>query len=210
MTALSPLRYIFGYSEENEPRYDLVVDEEHVQVRKYHSYSVAKLKIDSDEEDQSRESAYMRLLSYLLGKNSRSEKLAAMAPLFQEDVTARVNALLQLASNYDPAKKSFQVSVILPSHTSVEDAPLPLDTDIKIEKVRPHLTAVLKFSGFCGRRKRERLAKYLSLWMHDLGYSAKSAPRVAKYNPPFTLPFLRRNEIHIDVMKTHSEKKVVR
>lgn len=201
MTTLAPFRYLLGYSEEAEPHYKKIIDEKHVEVRRYQSYLVAKIKIESESEIRNRESAYMRLLNYLLGKNSRRQKIEAVTPLIQEDVTSHVSALLKLSSDYNTQIRSFQISAILPEYARFEDAPLPLDPDIRIERVKPHLTAVLKFSGLTGWRKRERLAKYLSLWMRDRGYTAASAPRIAKYNPPFTLPFFRKNEIHIDVVK---------
>jgi hypothetical protein len=202
MHALAPFRYLFGSQKEAEPGYNLVIDENHVQIRMYNAYLIARLKIEGDEEDQSRETAYMRLLNYVLGRNTRTEKISAMAPLIQEDITTRFNALLSLEVPGGPKKlKAFEVSVVLPTHFNLETAPMPMDPEIKLEKVKPHLTAVVKFSGLCGKHKRERLSKYLSLWLHEKGYTAVSSPRVAKYNPPFTLPFMRRNEIHIDVSK---------
>ena len=185
-----------------EVDFDLVINEEHVQLRRYHTYHIAKVRIESDEEDQNRETAYMRLLNYVLGKNSRSEVIEPMMPLIQEDVGSRMSALMRLErADIDSHLKAFEVSMILPGEISTETAPKPLDSEIKIEKVKPHLTAALRFAGLCGKRKQTRLTKYLRLWLHEKGYLPASAPRLAKYNHPFTLPFFRRNELHIDVVK---------
>lgn len=202
MAALAPLRYIFGSQEQSEVIYDLVINEEHVQLRHYHSYHVAKIRVESDEDGQNRETAYMRLLNYVLGKNSRSEPIDPMMPLIQEDVAARMTALIRLEHHdVDPHLTAFEVSMILPKELTEQTAPLPLDPEIQILKVKPHLTAAVRFRGLCGQRKQTRLSKYLRLWLHDKGYMAASAPRLAKYNHPLTLPFLRRNELHIDVVK---------
>jgi hypothetical protein len=202
MAALAPFRPLLGYLDQSEPYYDVVIDGEHVQLRHYHVYHVARVRVESDEDDQNRETAYMRLLNYVLGRNSRKETIAPMAPLIQEDVAARMTALMRLETHeVDDHLTAFEVSIILPNHLTAESAPLPLDPEIQIQRVKPHLTATVRFAGFCGKRKQTRLSKYLRLWLHDKGYMTASAPRLAKYNPPFTLPFMRRNELHIDVVK---------
>ncbi len=202
MTALAPLRYIFGTQERSEVIYDLLINEEHVQLRHYHSYHVARIRVESDEGDQNRETAYMRLLNYVLGRNSRSEAIDPMMPLIQEDVAARLTALMRLENHdVDRHVTAFEVSMILPAELTAETAPRPLDSEIQILRVKPHVTAAVKFAGLCGKRKQNRLTKYLKLWLHDKGYVPVSAPRLAKYNHPLTLPFLRRNELHIDVVK---------
>lgn len=202
MAALTSLKYLFGNQEQSEPHYDLVINEEHVQLRHYHSYHVARVRVESDEDDQNRETAYMRLLNYMLGRNSRQETIEAMVPIIQEDVAARMTALMRLANHQeDEHITAFEVSMILPPYLNSESAPLPLDPEIQVQKVNPHLTAAVKFAGLCGSKKQIRLSKYLRLWLHDKGYTPVSAPRLAKYNPPLTLPFMRRNELLIDVVK---------
>lgn len=202
MAALAPLRYFLGTQEQLEVDFDLVIDEGHVQLRHYCSYHIAKIRVESNEEDQNRETAYMRLLNYVLGRNSRSEVIEAMSPLIQEDVAARRTALMSLQKNeIDPHLCAVEVSMILPRDLTLETVPAPLDSEIEILKVRPHLTAALRFAGLCGKQKQHRLSKYLRLWLHEKGLLPTSAPRLAKYNHPFTLPFLRRNEIHIDVVR---------
>lgn len=202
MAALAPLRYLFGNQTQNETYYDVVIDESHVQLRHYYSYHVAKIRVESDEDDQNRETAYMRLLNYVLGRNSRHEQIEPMVPLIQEDCAARMTALMRLEHHdVDPHLSAFEVSMILPPDLTSETAPLPLDAEIQIQKVKPHLTAAVKFAGLCGKRKQVRLSKYLRLWLHDKGYMPVSGARLAKYSHPFTLPFLRRNELHIDVIR---------
>lgn len=202
MAALAPFHYILGRQDQNEVRFDLLIDQEHVQLRHYHSYHVAKVRVESDEDDQNRETAYMRLLNYVLGRNSRRERIEPMIPIIQEDVAARMTALMRLEHHdVDLNITAFEVSMILPPELNEETAPLPVDPEIRIHRVRPHLTAAVKFSGLCTKRKQIRLSKYLRLWLHDKGYTAISSARLARYNHPITLPFLRRNELLIDVVK---------
>jgi hypothetical protein len=50
-----------------------------------------------------------------------------------------------------------------------------------------------------GRKSNEEKSEELKNWLTKQGHLAISPLRSAAYDPPWTLPFLRRNEVHIDI-----------
>lgn len=90
---------------------------------------------------------------------------------------------------------------VLPSHiNTVHDAPRPNNSAISIEQLPPgRCEAVLSFSGiFDMTRASEHAHKLLQLLERD-GVTVTGDWNAQGYNPPFTLPWLRRNEIHVPV-----------
>jgi len=104
------------------------------------------------------------------------------------------------------------MSFILPSkYQIVEDLPIPSDSSVKIEVVEPYTVATLQFSGRWTPEAPDGQTKRLLEMLHndkDVKLTAdesKVEPKIARYNPPWTLPFLRTNEVMIPVNFTNSE-----
>ncbi len=57
--------------------------------------------------------------------------------------------------------------------------------------------AVIRFSGFAGEEKTATKTAELMTWLTSKGIKPAGKPELARYNPPWTLPFLRRNEVMI-------------
>ncbi|WP_197712339.1 heme-binding protein [Polynucleobacter necessarius] len=58
---------------------------------------------------------------------------------------------------------------------------------------------MISFSGFYNSQKVAEKTLELEQWMKVRNLSAAGAPNFARYNPPWTLPFMRRNEIMINL-----------
>ena len=103
---------------------------------------------------------------------------------------------VQRWNDEDGSKMAF----IMPPEYQIEDLPCPTDKGVEIVEVPECLTAVLRFSGFSGRRKTESRARRLEALIQEHEYRQISVPILAVYdNPSTTLPFLRRNEIIIPI-----------
>ena len=90
------------------------------------------------------------------------------------------------------------MSFTMPSKHSIEDLPSPIDKGVEIVEVDEYVVAVLPFSGLSRTSKARRLVAKLETLIQASGLTAKGAPVLAVYdNPGTTLPFMRRNEIHL-------------
>jgi hypothetical protein len=94
---------------------------------------------------------------------------------------------------------SYVFSFIMPSQYTLETLPEPEDPRIKLRQVKARLLAARTYSGtWSERRYRENEASLLKA-VKAAGLTTVGEPIFARYNPPFTLWFLRRNEVLVEV-----------
>ncbi|MGZ8190984.1 MAG: SOUL family heme-binding protein [Methylococcaceae bacterium] len=91
------------------------------------------------------------------------------------------------------------MAFVLSQDYSVSTAPVPLDPAVIIKELPGKKTAVIRYSGSLSEQGIEEKSEELINWLTKQSYKAISPPRSAAYDPPWTLPFLRRNEVHIDI-----------
>lgn len=117
-----------------------------------------------------------------------SEKIQMTAPVVQTKVA-----------------DGWQMSFMMPSKYSMQDLPRPKDPRVKLMSVPAKLFAILRYSGTWSEEKNQEKADELLKWLIKNGtYQQVSEPVFAGYDPPWTLPFLRRNEVMIEV-RTHNK-----
>ena len=133
---------------------------------------------------------FKRLFDYIAGSNARGQTISMTTPVEQ-----RGGKLAPpVGSGAAPAVMRF----FLP-RKAAGDPPKPDDASVRIVDVPAQTLAVIRFSGTLDRVQTARYAKILeeALAKHDR--KADGAPFLLGYDPPFTIPFLRRNEVAIAV-----------
>lgn len=126
---------------------------------------------------------FFRLFDYISGNNEKAEKIAMTAPVFMEQAGQATEAM----------------SFVLPTDLSLSTAPVPSDPEVKLTKLSNYRVAVISFSGFLNQETISTNRALLEDWITDRGLEMTGKVKAAGYNPPFTLPFLRRNEIIIPI-----------
>jgi hypothetical protein len=90
----------------------------------------------------------------------------------------------------------------MPPKYTLETLPTPTDPRVKIEQVPARTFGVIRFTGLWRDEKNREKAKELVDWIVREGeYEITSKPIFAGYNPPWTIPFLRRNEVMVELRK---------
>lgn len=97
----------------------------------------------------------------------------------------------------DSGQGSWVVSFVLPGERSLQDYPVPVDPQVTLRAVPEHVAAALRWSGRWTTRNIERRTAELRTLMDQAGWQGGGKPRWARFDPPWTPPFLRRNEIVI-------------
>jgi DNA gyrase inhibitor GyrI len=87
----------------------------------------------------------------------------------------------------------------MPSQYTLESLPQALDQRVQLREVPATKKAVIMFSGFYSEEKVKEKTAELERWIQEKNLQAIGLPNFARYNPPWTLPFLRRNEVMIEV-----------
>ena len=95
----------------------------------------------------------------------------------------------------------WKMAFSMPSKYTMQNLPKPLDPEITLIEVPAKKFAVIRFSGsYDNLEKRRDKAEELSKWLStQTQYKKLSEPVFAGYDPPFTIPFLRRNEVLIEI-----------
>ena len=99
------------------------------------------------------------------------------------------------------SKGSWRYAYVLPADLTLETAPKPLDDDLELAEVAGKKVAVIQFSGLWSEESIQDETSELNDWISVNNLTSSSGPRWACYNPPWTIPFLRRNEVMIDVQQ---------
>ena len=92
------------------------------------------------------------------------------------------------------------VSFMMPAHYTLETLPVPDDSSITLRQVPGRRMAAVRYSGTWSEKNYLNFKGKLERWIRKKGFEITGEPVWARYNPPFTLWFLRRNEILIPVV----------
>lgn len=181
-----------------KPEYEVILVDGAIEYRRYESFIVAQTEIRDVEswKDASNE-GFRRLFSYITGDNNGEEKIAMTAPVQQ----SKLNVEDVRFNQAEPLKGAvgWKVGFMLPSSYSMVDAPLPDDERIQISRVPEKLVAAIRYSGRWTTRNFDKYESRLMAALADGNVEILGEPETAFYNPPFVPPFMRRNEILIEV-----------
>jgi hypothetical protein len=122
--------------------------------------------------------------------------MAMTAPVIQEqqaETLAMATPVIQQKSG-----SIWLMAFVLPQGYPVSTAAAPPDPAILIEEIPAKKVAVMQYSGGLCEQGIEEKSEAKN-WLTKQGYKTISSSRSAAYDPPWTLPFLRRNEVHIDI-----------
>jgi len=121
---------------------------------------------------------FMRLFRYISGGNEAEQKIAMTAPVLVQ---------------HQGEDKG--MSFVVPRDIAAGKVPAPQANDVSLDEMPAAKFAVFTYSGRrTDANESESLAK-LKAWMEKKGLRAEGEPVFAYYDPPWTLPFLRRNEV---------------
>jgi hypothetical protein len=166
-------------SDIEEPSWTLVDTVEKVELREYAPSIQAVTQLDHSGQTSA---GFQRLAGFIFGGNETGEKRAMTAPV-EESLEANQPLM----------------AFTLPSEYELEDLPEPADDSVQIQTVPGRTMAAIRFSGWATDGKVKRNTQQLIATLKQHGIEAVGTPSLNQYNPPWTPPFLRRNEIMVEV-----------
>jgi DNA gyrase inhibitor GyrI len=187
---------VVGIRSASEPKYQILVDSDKIEIRQYPPMVVAQTAVNTDYKDSSSQ-GFNRLAGYIFGNNKNEQKMSMTAPVFQEQEFAIMDMMVPVIQQ--KTQKVWLMAFVLPQNYTVSSAPTPLDSAVLIKDMPSKKVAVIKYSGSLSEHGIEEKSEELKHWLFKKGYKPISTSRSAAYDPPWTLPFLRRNEVHIDI-----------
>jgi SOUL heme-binding protein len=186
---------LFGIRSEENPKYVVLVKEGRKEIRSYSSYIVAKTQVKGEFKEVQGE-AFRTLAGYIFGANEKNQKISMTAPVRQEPSAEGEKLAMTAPVVQSPAEGGWVMSFMMPSKYKMEDLPIPKDKRITLEEVPPKIFGVIEYSGLGSAKTNAIMANELQDWlMANKQYEIVGKPSYAGYNPPWTIPFLRRNEM---------------
>ncbi|MEO8842857.1 MAG: heme-binding protein [Kofleriaceae bacterium] len=198
LTALAMLgvRWQLARLFTEEPDYEVEDNLGPLEIRRYFPQITAHTRVDVLSYDAALQQGFRRLAKYVFGDNFNGEKLAMTTPIH-----AAGHEKLEMTSPVITSQSShgYEMSFVMPSGRALASLPTPNDSAVELGEVPERRVAVLSFRGRYRGAEIEQHERELMDLVKAAGLQATSAPMFAGFDPPTTLPFLRRNEVWVEV-----------
>eukprot|EP00301_Raphidiophrys_heterophryoidea_P016622 c26230_g1_i1.p1 GENE.c26230_g1_i1~~c26230_g1_i1.p1 ORF type:complete len:232 (-),score=42.91 c26230_g1_i1:507-1100(-) len=193
---------VVGHVAQEIPKYELIEHRSGYEIRQYPPRVVVCTQSDQTAEGES--AAFRRLANYI-GVFSTPRNLAVRTN--QDDASAgsaigsqSIAMTAPVMSTY--AQSSQTMSFFLPSqYRTMESAPHPTDPSVKLQIIPAQRIAVLAFTGAATPAVvASMLERFRQGLQQDEIRPARDSWALMRFNPPWTIPFLRKNELHVEVL----------
>ena len=179
-----------------EPQWRLVYEDGPFAIRDYAPTVVAETSV-SGERGSAINTGFRRLARYIFGGNEPNREIAMTAPVAQRAEGQRIAMTAPVAQA--PSSEGWVVTFYMPPGSRLAEMPRPLDSQVRLREQPARRVAVLRFSGLATAGNLERHANELRQRVAARGETASGALSYAFYNPPWTLPWARRNEVMLEL-----------
>ncbi|CAO2834471.1 unnamed protein product [Amaranthus hypochondriacus] len=197
---------ILGKITVETPKYEVIKSTNEYEIRKYPPSVIAEVTYDPSEMKGNIDGGFTILANYIgaLGnpQNTKSEKVAMTAPVITQNNAEKIAMTAPVITKTEESgeKDMVRMQFILPSkYERAEDAPKPLDERVVIKEEGEKKYGAVKFSGLTSDGVVKDKVEKLKSALEKDGYKVIGDFLLARYNPPWTLPPLRTNEVLIPV-----------
>jgi hypothetical protein len=181
-----------------EPGFDLLEKTEPYELRAYKPRIVAETIIPGSLKNAS-SAGFKRIAGYIFGNNAsrsgESQKISMTAPVSMVPKSEKISMTAPV--NMEQSEKQWRMQFFMPSQYTMDNLPKPNNPAVTLRTLPASTFAVLRFSGLAGEEKTADKTADLMAWLKDRGIKPTGEPVLARYNPPWTLLFLRRNEVMV-------------
>ena len=167
-----------------EPNFILIEEHNNIEIRQYSKYIIAKATIPTNTSKSTENNMFRTLASYIFGQNKAQKNIPMTAP-----VTTLKN------------KDSYEMLFYMLDVQSIEELPEPIGQNIVFDEIYLDKCAVISFSWFTSDGRIKNYQKQLKDFLDKNGYIIKSNFMLNRYDPPWRLPFMRRNEVLVQIQK---------
>jgi hypothetical protein len=181
-----------------EPSYTIISKSENFEVRKYGPIIVAETKVEADFENAGNQ-AFKILAGYIFGGNKSKTKIAMTAPVNQVSETPSEKIAMTAPVTMNKSANGFLVQFTMPNSYTLETLPIPDDRRVEIRQIPARTVAVFSYSGSWSQARYLSKLEEFQSELKKNSISTLGEPILARFNSPFQIWFLRRNEIWIEV-----------
>ena len=164
-----------------EPPHTLALQDGPFEIRDYGALAVAEVTVGGSR-NAAGNSGFRKLAAYIFGGNARKQSIEMTAPVVEAG-----------------AGDAWVIRFVMPKGLSLDALPKPDDEAVRLREAPATRFAVVRFSGLAGDDAVAAKTAELEAWLKGKNLSPTGPPVIAQYDPPWTLWFMRRNEIMIPI-----------
>ena len=182
-----------------EPEFKLISEDGEFQIREYDPKIIAQVKVEGDFDEASSK-GFKLLADYIFGNNlldGVSKKISMTTPVEMSPLAD--NLLMTSSIMDDQINNKWSINFVMPQEYSLDTLPKPNNPQVNIIEVPSEQYAVIVFSGLVRESSYAEKAELLSNYLEENSFKQQGAIKIARYNPPWTLPFFRRNELMVRI-----------
>ena len=181
-----------------EAEYVVIEKSGDFELRAYSPRIVAETLV-SGSMDEASSAGFKLIADYIFGNNTSrtggNEKVSMTAPVTMEPEAEKINMTAPVSMVQ--TGEQWRVHFVMPGEHTLDTLPKPNNMSVTLREIPASNYAVIRFSGFAGEDKVAAKTTDLMAWLDSKGIAPDGNSELARYNPPWTLPFLRRNEVMV-------------
>ena len=192
-----------------EPRYDVIVSQPPFELRHYAPTLIAQTLVDGDMDSASSQ-GFRLIANYIFGNNiavgsDQAAKIAMTTPVTVEPqsskiaMTAPVTIEPQSGDTRVSGAHQWRIHFVMPSQYTLATIPKPNNNAVTLHELPRKYMAVYRYSGFNTQARVQEKTEEALAWAKQQSLKVVGTPQLSRYDPPWTLPMFRRNEIMVEV-----------
>ncbi len=183
----------------DEPEFNSTFKDENLEIREYAPKILAQVSVLGDFDEASSK-GFKLLADFIFGNNisiDGSSKIDMTAPVVIVPVSEIINMTAPVIT--EGVNNEWVVSFVMPKEYSLNTLPKPNNKNITITSLPAEKYAVIVFSGLVRKSNYDEQVNLLERFILKKKLKTIGLVQIARYNPPWTLPFFRRNELMIRI-----------
>jgi hypothetical protein len=183
-----------------EPKFTLLKKDQSFELRAYAPKIIAEVEVNGDMSEASGK-GFKLIADFIFGNNTaqsgKSEKISMTAPVAIKPAAEKI--AMTAPVGIQQSKNGWSVSFVMPSQYTLDTLPKPNNPRVNIKLIPAQKFVVIRFSGLVDQEKMNAKSAELNQWITQRNFKVLGTTQLARYNPPWTFPFLRRNELMVEV-----------
>lgn len=179
-----------------EPRFSLILEEKWYEIRQYAPYIVAEVEVKGTYNEAIND-GFRHLAAYIFWGNTTKESIEMTAPVIEKKSEKIRMTSPVIDIKWKSSSRTIQFT--MPKEYTMESLPIPDDTRVNIREIPRRKMAAFRYTGWVREWVAETKKQELKSFIERDNYAPVWDFLSAQYNPPFSFPLMRRNEILVEI-----------
>ena len=187
-----------------EPKYEVRISQAPFELRHYAPTLIAQTLVEGDMDAASNK-GFRLIADFIFGNNlaagsEQAAKIAMTAPVTVEPQSSKI--AMTAPVTIEPQSGSAQqwrVHFVMPSQYTLANIPKPKNSAVTLHELPNKYFVVHRYSGFNTESRVQEKTDEALAWAKQQSLKVVGTPQLSRYDPPWTLPMFRRNEIMVEV-----------